>query len=95
MYTAGKDSMNLTFLCYSDCKHFGGLGQTVQAVKKFTSGLISFENRDFERKAKFARVPGCSAEGASHQHEAVLHEIAGSPFEVRKARTIERKIVLK
>ena len=75
--------------------HFGGLGQTVQAVKKFTSGLIPFENRDFEHKAEFARVPGCSAEEHQHQHEAVLHDIAGSPFEVRKAGTIERKIVLK
>jgi len=75
--------------------HLGGLRQTAQAVKKFTSGLIPFENRDYEHKAEFARVPGCSAEGASHQHETVLHEIAGSPFEVRKARTTERKIVLK
>jgi hypothetical protein len=87
--------MKLAFLCDNDCMHFGGLGQTVQAVKKFTSGLIPFENRDFERKAKFARVAGRSDEGASHRHAAVLHEIAGSLFEVRKACRIERKIVLK
>jgi hypothetical protein len=65
------------------------------AVKEFTSGLIPFENREFERNVEFQRVWKTSGEGVSNTIGEVLHVFAGSPFEVRKGCRIERKIVLK
>ena len=66
-----------------------------QAVKKFTSGSLPFENGEIERVDEIRRVPGRSGEGEANTQTTVWQDFSGDPFEVRKVGTIERKIVLK
>ena len=94
MYTAGSVSMSRSLHKRADCMQFGARKQMLQAVKEFTSRPLPFENGGFWRKDEFRGLPARSAEETTNTTVVVLQDFAGSPFKVRRACTIERKIVL-
>ncbi len=64
------------------------------ALIKFAGTPIPFANRAKQSTDEFERAKIRWQEGASNLVDALLHGFSCAPSEVRKASTIERKIVL-